>query len=185
MPDQIIAGAKAGMQKALDHLHEQFMKLQTGRAHPGLVEGIMVESYGTMMPLKGLATISIPEAKQIAIQPWSRDQLSAIEKAIIASNLGFNPRNDGVLIRIILPPLTEERRKELTKIVHQYAEEARIVIRNLRHEALNHLKTMEKEKEISEDLLSGMEKELQKVVDDFNKKVEDTAKQKEKDVMTV
>ncbi|MBN1258380.1 ribosome recycling factor [Candidatus Peregrinibacteria bacterium] len=185
MPDQIILTAKTGMQKAIDHLHEQFMKLQTGRAHPGLVEGIMVESYGTMMPLKGLATISIPESKQIAIQPWSRDQLQAIERAIIASNLGFNPKNDGVVIRITLAPLTEERRKELVKIVHQYAEEARIAIRNLRHEAMNQLKEMEKAKDISEDVLSGMEKEMQKIVDDFNGKVEDAAKQKEKDVMTV
>ena len=137
------------------------------------------------MPLKGIASISIPESNQIAIQPWNRDQLPNIEKAIVNANLGLNPQNDGTIIRLILPPLTEDRRKELVKLVHQYAEDARISIRNARHEALGKLKDMEKGKEIGEDELAIREKELQNTVDEFNKKVEEDAKKKEEDVMTV
>ncbi|MBU0578129.1 ribosome recycling factor [Patescibacteria group bacterium] len=185
MSDQLINDAKAKMENAISYLNEEYGKLQMGRANTALVESIMVESFGAVMPLKGLASISIPESNQIAIQPWNRDQLPNIEKAITNANLGFNPQNDGTVIRIILQPLTEERRKELVKLVHQYSEDARISIRNARHDALAHLKTMQKEKEISEDELSKREKELQDIVDDFNKKIEEAAKHKEQDVMTV
>jgi len=185
MPDQIIQEAKSKMQNAEDHLHEEYAKLQTGRANAALVENVMVESYGSMTPLKGVASISIPENNQIAIQPWNRDQLPNVEKAITNANLGLNPQNDGIIIRLIIPPLTEERRKELVKFVHQYAEDARISLRNARHEALNSLKAMEKEKQIGEDELAGKEKDLQNIVDDFNQKIEELAKHKEQDVMTV
>jgi ribosome recycling factor len=185
MPDSILSEAKVKMDKAISFLQAEFAKLQTGRANAALVENVMVESYGTMMPLKGLANISIPESNQIAIQPWSRDQIPSIEKAITAANLGLNPQSDGIVIRLILPPLTEERRKDLVKLVHKYAEDARIAGRNARHEGLSKLKAMEKEKEISEDMLNSKEKEFQKIVDDFNSKVEEMAKKKEKDVMTV
>ena len=173
------------MDKALQHLHDEYAKLQTGRASTALVDGIMVESYGSMMPIKGLASIAVPESNQITIQPWSRDQLGAVEKAISNANLGLNPQNTGVLIRIILPPLTEDRRKELVKMVKKEAEEARISVRNARHDALNHFKNQEKDKLISEDELTGKEKEVQKMVDDINQKIDQTAENKEKEVMTV
>lgn len=172
-------------QTALDHLRQEYAKIQTGRANAALVENIMVDSYGSKMPLKSLANISIPEAKQIVIQPWDRSQISSIEKAIIEANIGLAPQNDGILIRLNLPPLTEERRKELVKTVHKYAEDARIAVRNARHETLNHYKEMQKSGDISEDDLKGKEKNIQEKVDEFNKKIEETAKKKEGDVMTV
>ena len=185
MSDQIINEAKTKMQDSFDYLHEEFGKLQTGRANAALVENVMVESFGTTMPLKGIASISIPESNQIAIQPWNRDQLPNVEKAITNANLGLNPTNDGIMIRLIIPPLTEERRIELVKLVNKYAEESKISVRNARHEGKSQLETLEKDKKISEDELTGFEKKLQEVVDDFNKKIDDTAKQKEQDVMTV
>ena len=185
MSDQIINDSNSKMQDAFDYLHEEFGKLQTGRANAALVENVMVESFGTTMPLKGVASISIPESNQIAIQPWNRDQLTNIEKAITNANLGLNPNNDGTMIRLIIPPLTEERRIELVKLVNKYAEDAKISVRNARHEGKAQLESSEKNKEISEDELAGFEKKLQSVTDDFNKKIDDTAKQKETDVMTV
>lgn len=173
------------MDNAMKFLHEEYGKLQTGRANAALVEGVEVEVFGSSMPLKGLASISIPESNQIAIQPWNRDHLPNIEKAITLANLGLNPSNDGQVIRLIIPPLTEERRRDLVKLVHKYAEDARVSIRNARHEAMKKLETMEKEKEISEDELKGKEKSLQNEVDAYNAKVEEAAKNKEKDIMTV
>ncbi len=185
MTDQVLDEAKQKMQNAMNYLHEEYGKLQTGRANAALVEGVNVEVFGSMMPLKGIANISIPEADQIAIQPWNRDHLPNIEKAITEANLGLNPNNDGVYIRLILPPLTEDRRKELVKLVHKYAEDTRVSIRNARHEAMKELESMEKEKQISEDELTGKEKLLQELVDEFNKSVEEDAKNKEQDIMTV
>lgn len=181
MSHLILQQAIEKFQKTLDHLHQEFGKLQTGRASAALVENLMVESYGTKMPLKAVASISIPEPTQIAIQPWNRDQLVDIEKAIREANLGLNPQNNGVLIRLNIPPLTEERRKELVKLVHRYAEEARISIRNARQEAMTELKKTE----LSEDEMHGKEAGLQKQVEEFNKKIEEASKKKEVDVMTV
>ncbi len=185
MDQQIINDAAKKLEAALEHLRQEFIKIQTGRASPALVENLMVDSYGSMMPLKGLASISIPEPKQIMIQPWDRSILGAIEKAIRNSTLGLNPMSDGVVVRLNLPPLTEERRKELVKVVHHTAEESRIAVRNVRHEALDHLKRLEKEKALSEDALKVREKELQKKIDDTNAKVEEIAKAKEAEVMKV
>lgn len=185
MTDQIINEAKKKMEDALKFLHEEYGKLQTGRASAALVDGVTVEAFGSSMPLKGLASISIPESNQIAIQPWNRDHLPSIEKAIIEARLGLNPSNDGQVIRLIIPPLTEERRKDLVKLVHRYAEDSRVSIRNARHEALKKMEAMEKAKEISKDELKGKEKTLQNQVDDFNAKVEEIARKKEKDIMTV
>lgn len=185
MPQQIMQEFEQKCNASVEHLAQEYGKIQTGRANAALVENLMVDSFGSKMPLKGMASISVPESKQIAIQPWNRDQIPEIEKAILEANLGVNPQNDGSTIRLILPPLTEERRKELVKLVHQTAEDARISIRNARHEALNHLKDKEKGKEISEDELRGKEKIVQEKVDEFNKKIEEAAKKKEEDVMTV
>ncbi len=185
MPDQAINEAKDKMQNALNYLHEEYGKLQTGRANAALVDGLTIEVFGSTMPLKGLANISIPESNQLAIQPWNRDHLPNIEKAITEANLGLNPSNDGIMIRLIIPPLTEDRRRDLVKLVHKYAEDSRVSIRNARHEALKKIEAMEKNKEISEDELKGKEKSLQAVVDEFNTKVEEDSKHKEKDIMTV
>ncbi|MBN2306913.1 ribosome recycling factor, partial [Candidatus Peregrinibacteria bacterium] len=145
MSDQVISEAKAKMQNAVNYLWEEYGKLQTGRANAALVDGLEVEVFGSTMPLKGVASISIPESNQIAIQPWNRDHLPNIEKAIIEAKLGLNPSNDGHIIRLIIPPLTEERRRDLVKLVHRYAEDTRVSIRNARHEALRKLEAMEKE----------------------------------------
>jgi ribosome recycling factor len=185
MPQQTLSDLESKCQEAIDHLHSEYAKIQTGRASAALVENIMVDSYGTKTPLKGVAGITIPESKQIAIQPWSRDQLPNIEKAILEADIGITPQNDGVVIRLNLPPMTEERRVELVKAVHKYAEDARISIRNARHEAMDRLKTLEKDKEISEDELRLKEKEAQTKVDEFNQKIEEATKKKEEDVMTV
>lgn len=185
MPNQIIQEAAQKMQAAFQHLQEEFSQLHTGRANAGLVEGIMVEVFGSTMPIKALASIAVPEANQITIQPWNRDQLASIEKAIKNSHLSLNPNNDGILIRLILPPLTEERRKELVKLVSKYAEDGRVSVRNARHDALKKLTAMEKNKEISEDELAGKEKALQKEVDEFNGKIEEYSRNKEKDIMTI
>ena len=170
---------------AIDHLRQEYGKIQTGRATTALVEGVMVDSYGAKVPLKGVATITIPEPTQIAIQPFSKDQLTNIEKGILEADLGLTPQNDGNYIRLNIPPLTEERRKDLVKLVHKFAEDSRISIRNARHEALNTLKNMEKEKEISEDELKGNEKKVQDKVDEYNNTIEESSKKKESDVMTV
>lgn len=181
MSQHVLTQAFEKFQKSLDHLQVEFSKLQTGRANAALVEGLMVETYGTKMPLKGLASIAVPEFNQIMIQPWDRSQLQAIEKSIRDANVGLNPQNDGVVIRLVVPALTEERRKELVKLVNRTAEETRIAVRNARHEALSELKKLE----LPEDDLKGKENLLQKQVDEFNKKIEEAAKKKEQDVMTV
>ena len=185
MTEAIIQTLKTQCQAALDHLHQEFSKVQTGRANAALVEHLMVDSYGTKMPLKSLANISIPDAKTIAIQPWDRGQIASVEKAIRESNLGLNPMNNGLAIHLNLPPLTEERRKELVKVVNKLAEEAKIALRTHRHDAFAALKELEKEKEIGEDLYHTEEKRAQEAVDGFSAQIEESAKKKEKDVMTV
>ncbi len=181
MSQEVFDGLDQKCQDALDHLYQEYAKIQTGRANTSLVENVMVDSYGAKVPLKAVATIAIPEPKQIAIQPFSHDQLQNIEKALIEADLGMMPQNDGVFIRLNLPPMTEERRKELVKLVHKHAENTRISIRNARHEALSQLKEMG----ISEDEEKMKEKEIQEKVDEFNQKVEDAAGKKEEDVMNV
>lgn len=183
--DTIYQNLKSKSEAALVHLKGEYAKLQTGRANSALVEELIVDSFGAKVPLKAMASISIPEPQQIAIQPFNRDQLVNIEKAITDSTLGLNPQNDGALIRLNLPPLTEERRKELTKLVHKFAEDTKISIRNARHEAISEVKKMEKEKLISEDECRAGEKNIQSSVDEYNKKTEELAQAKEKEVLTV
>lgn len=180
-----IAQAEAEMKKVIDHLKTEYSHLQIGRASASLVEGVMVEAYGTNQSLKGLAHISVPDAKTIQIQPWDKSTLQAIEKGIMMANFGLNPSNDGIVIRINIPPLTEERRRELTKVVNKLAEDARISIRHARQAVMDKIKGQEKAKEISEDIGKGMEKKLQDKVDAINKEIEMLAKGKEADVMKV
>ncbi len=167
-------------QKTLEHLQQEFSKLQTGRANASLVEFITIEAYGQRMELKSVASISIQDARSLVIQPWDKSVLGSIEKALQQSNLGTNPVNDGMVIRINFPPMTEERRSSLKKIVGQLTEQAKIKIRQDRQTANDVIKLL-----ADEDEKERMQKELQKLVDEWNEKVENAAKQKEQEVMTV
>ena len=184
-PQHLIDSADAQMKKALEHLKEEFSKLQVGRATPALVEDVKVEAYGSLQALKAVASVSIPDAKTIQIQPWDRGLLGAIDKGIQIANIGLVPNNDGVYIRINIPPLTEERRKDLVKFVGRYSEEAKIGIRNVRQETNNTFNTMKKNSEMTEDEVHGGTKKLQDIVDSYNKEVDEMSKKKEQDIMTV
>jgi ribosome recycling factor len=183
--DQHIQAAKKEFAQAIDHLTEEFRGLQIGRANASLVDNIMVSAYGSEQPLKSVANISTPDGQTIAIRAWDKSMVTAIEKAIITSHLGLNPSNDGDTIRLSIPPLTEERRRELTKIVHQMAENAHIHVRNSRQKCLDKIKSMAKEKEITEDDQRLGEKNLQEAVDEANKEIKALSQKKENDIMTV
>lgn len=182
---QLITDADQEFKKALEHLKAEYAKLQMGRATPALVEDLKVEAYGSMQPLKSLASISVPDPKTLQIQPWDRSVLANIEKAVQAGNLGLNPINDGKVIRVPMPALNEERRKELVKVVSQMAETAKISVRTARGSAHGSFKAMEENGEISEDERRLSEKHLQEKVDSSNKEIEELAKKKEQDVLTI
>ena len=185
MVNDLIAKNKVEFEKAVEHFKEELGQLRTGRASSALVENLMVEYYGSMSPLKQIASISIPEARTIAISPWSRDSLINIEKAIRESQLNLNPINDGQLIRINMPALNEERRKELVKVLNQKAEEARVVVRKVRENIWDEIQEIEKQGKIGEDdKFSGKDK-LQKVVDEYNEKIDEFRKKKEEEIMTI
>lgn len=179
--DMIILDITEKMDKTIENLGKRFATVRAGRANPSSLDGVSVEYYGSMTPLKQLATISVPEARQLLIKPFDKGALGAIEKAILASNLGYNPGNDGETIRIIIPELTEERRKELVKQVKAISEEAKVSIRNIRRDGLEDVKKCE----LSEDEEKGMEKDIQDLVNDYNKKVEVLLKEKEEELLTV
>lgn len=179
--DEILLEVTDKMDKTIENLGKRFATVRAGRANPSSLDGVMVEYYGAMTPLKQLATISVPEARQLLIKPFDKGSLASIEKAILVSNLGYNPGNDGETIRIVIPELTEERRKELAKQVKAIAEDAKISIRNARREGLEDVKKAE----LPEDEESTMEKEIQDLVNDYNKKIEDTLKEKEQELLTV
>lgn len=169
------------MERTISNLEKRFVIVRAGRANPASLDGVQAEYYGVLTPLKQLATISVPEARQLLIKPFDKHSLGAIEKAILASNLGYNPSNDGETIRIVIPELTEERRKELVKQVRAIAEDAKVSIRNIRHEAMEDLK----KEDLSEDLEKAKEKEIQDLVNKYNKKIEDVLKGKEEELLTV
>ena len=171
------------MGKSIQALETEFATIRTSRATPALVENIKVEYYGSQVPLKQIASITIPEARMIVIQPWDPNALSEIEKAILKSELGVTPNNDGKIIRIILPPLTEERRQELVKLVKKLAEEAKIAIRNIRRDANEEVRKLEKDSEITEDDRYRAEEEIQKLTDEFIEKVEKVLDIKEKEIL--
>lgn len=185
MVQQTIDSALIEFEKTLSHLNDEFSRLQVGRANPSLVEGVLVEAYGSTQPLKNLANIGVPDSKTLQVQPWDKSIMGAIEKAILQANLGLNPVNNGVALLINIPSLTEERRRDLVKVVHQLAEEARISIRNARQVAHAKFKSMAHDKEITEDEATGAEKRLQIKVDEYNGKISGAAKSKEDAVMTV
>lgn len=169
------------MDKTIENLEKKFATVRTGRANPSSLDGVMVEYYGSMTPLKQLATISVPEARQLLIKPFDKSCLGAIEKAILNSNLGYNPGNDGETIRIVIPELTEERRRELVKQVKSLSEDAKVSIRNIRHDGLEDVEKCE----LPEDEEKGMEKDIQDLVNEYNKKIETKLKEKEQELLTV
>lgn len=179
--DMIMLELTDKMDKAIESLDKRFATVRAGRANPSSLDGIVAEYYGVMTPLKQLATISVPEARQLLIKPFDKSCLGAIEKAIIASNLGYNPGNDGETIRIVIPELTEERRKELVKQVKALSEEAKVSVRNIRHEALEDVKKAD----LPEDQEKSMETEIQNMVNDANKKIDAAFKEKEKELLSI
>jgi ribosome recycling factor len=173
------------MDKAIQNLEKEFSKLRTGRASVTLLEDLKVDYYGTLTPLNQLASISTPDSRTLAIQPWDRNAFGEIEKAIQKSDLGINPVNDGKIIRINIPPLTEERRKELVKVAKKYAEEAKIAIRNVRRDANDALKKKKNDKELTEDEMHRGQDEVQKITDSFVQKVDEVLNKKEKEIMEI
>lgn len=185
MIDETMKDAEHRMQSAVGALDRELDAVRTGRARPALVESLKVEYYGTPTPLNQLATINAPEPRLITIQPWDKTQLGTIEKAIQKSDLGVNPTNDGNIIRIVIPPLTEDRRKELVKIVHKKVEEARVSVRNVRRDSLEHLRKAQHDKEITDDDERRAQERLQKVTDRFVAEVERHGQEKEKELLEV
>lgn len=183
MIDEILSDLRKDMTKSTDALKKDFNRIRTGRASTALLDGIRVEAYDTQMPLDQVATISVPESRLIVIQPWDQTIIGDIEKGILKSELGLTPMNDGKIIRIAIPPLTEERRKELAKLARKMAEENKISIRNHRRDANDMLKELKNDKEISEDEMHKALNEVQKVTDEFIKKIDETTAEKEKEIV--
>jgi len=171
------------LKKTIDSTIREFSEIRTGRANPGIVEGIMVECYGTHMPLKQVATISVPEPRLIAIHPWDPSNIQAIERAILKSELGINPVNDGKLIRIAIPTLTKERIEELKKILHKIAEQGRVYIRTVRRDAIGAVDKMESSKQITEDAKFKSHDEIQKLTEKYTKKIDELLANKEKELV--
>ncbi len=185
MIKDILREAAEGMQSALDSLEEDLAAIRTGRASPALVERLAVDYYGTNTPMIQLASISVPEPRQLLIRPFDPASLKDIERAIMVSDLGLTPNSDGKVIRLSLPQLTEERRRDLVKVLHNRMEETRVRIRNVRRDAMKNLRDFEKEGLISEDDQERGEKELQDLTDKLNEKVEEIGEHKEKEIMEV
>ena len=173
------------MDKALDHLAEEFGAVRAGRANAKVLDRITVEYYGSETPLNGVATISTPDARTLVIQPWDTALLKEIQKAIQASDLGINPQNDGKVVRLVFPQLTEERRKDLTKQVKKYAEDAKVAMRNIRRDGMDYIKKLKKNSEITEDDQKKAEKDLQDLLDKYIKKADEALAAKEKELMSI
>lgn len=179
-----IESAKESMQKAIDHLESELLKIRAGKANPVMLEGINAEYYGASTPISQIANITVMDARTLSVQPWEKNMLQPIERAIIAANIGINPQNDGNFIRIYLPPLTEERRKELVKRCNGEGEQAKIAVRNLRREAIEQVKKLQKEG-VSEDEAKDAENDIQEVTNSFIAKVEKHLELKDKEIMAV
>ena len=172
------------MQKAIDHLEVELIKIRAGKANPQMIDGITVDYYGSPMPLNQVSNVSVMDARTLSIQPWEKNMLQPIERAIIAANIGINPQNDGNIIRLFLPPLTEERRKELVKRCHAEGEHSRVAIRNIRRDAIEHIKRLQKNG-MSEDVCKDAEANVQNVTDKFIVAVDKHLASKEKEIMAV
>ena len=180
----VLDDAKEQMQKSLEHLDNELGKIRAGKANPRMLDGVMVEYFGSMTPLSQVANVNSPDPRTIAIRPWEKSMIQPIERAIMAANLGLNPDNNGEMIRVVVPPLTEERRRDLVKQVKKVCEDSRVAVRNIRRDAIEEFKKMKKDG-LGEDLQKDAEGEAQKIHDAFMKKIDDLFAAKEKDIMTV
>ena len=183
--DEIKNDTKNRMEKTLESLKADFGGLRAGRAHASLLDGIMVDAYGSLTPLNQVGTVSVPDARTLSVSVWDKSLSKSVEKALRESDLGLNPASDGQLIRIPIPPLSEERRKELVKIAGKYAEQNKVAIRNIRRDALDDIKKLKKDNLISEDEEKRFENEIQKLTDDAIKKIDEAFSAKEKDILQV
>jgi ribosome recycling factor len=183
--DEIKLDASSRMRKSIEALSNELSKVRTGRANARLLDHVMVDYYGNLVPINQAATVAVEDARTIAITPWENSMVAVLEKAIMSSDLGLNPTTAGMVIRVIMPQLTEERRKDLVKVVRHEAEKGRVAIRNIRRDANTDFKELLKEKEISEDEEHQAEDEIQKLTDQFIKEIETVLEQKEKDLMAV
>ena len=182
---EALKDAEERMGKAIEALQRDLATVRTGRANPALVDALKVDYYGTPTPLQQLATIQVPEARMLVIQPWDKGSLGAIEKAIQKSDLGLNPTNDGTIIRLAIPPLTEDRRKEMVKTVHKKVEDGRVAIRNVRRDAHEMMRDLKHDKEISEDQEHNAQQELQKITDRYIADAEAVGREKERELLEV
>lgn len=182
--EQIVSDVSAQMKRAIAHLESELTKIRAGKATPAIVDGVYVDYYGNSTALNQVANVTTPDARTISIQPWERNMLGPIEKAIIASNIGLNPQNDGNFIRLFLPPLTEERRKELVKRAYGEGENAKVSVRSIRRDSIEQVKKLQKDG-LSEDLAKDTEGRIQGITDKFIALVDQHCKDKEKDIMTV
>ena len=180
-----IKDAKQRMDKSVEAFRSEIAKIRTGKATTALLDGVKVDYYGTISPLNQVGNVSVLNAHTISITPWDKSMVPIIEKAILASDLGLNPLSDGTNIKVPIPPLTEERRKELVKVVKKFGEDSKVALRNVRRDANEHLKKAEKNKELTEDQLKEAEKEVQKLTDEHIAKIDDMIKHKEKEIMEV
>jgi ribosome recycling factor len=185
MIDDVLLNVDSRMQKTVQILKREMESIRTGRATPALLDQVKVDAYGTAMPLNQLATISVPEARLLLVQPWDRSLVSVIQKAILKSDLGLNPMTDGDVIRLVIPPPTEERRKELVKVVRKRVEDAKVAVRNLRRDGLEELRKLEKDKQISRDDDARAQEKLQKLTDRFIAEVSEVGQHKETEVLEV
>ncbi len=185
MTKEIIKHTEEKMHKAAEVVRQEFAKIRTGKATTALLDGIRVEYYGSQVPLNQVANVSVPDVHTISIQPWDKNMVSAIDKAILAANLGLNPVPDGSVVRVPIPPLNEERRKELVKLVKKFAEDGKISVRNIRRDAIEHLKKSEKAEHFSEDERKRAETEVQKMTDKVIKDIDGLVALKEKEIMEV
>jgi ribosome recycling factor len=185
MINDIIKNAEMHMTKAVENLQNELSKLRTGRAHPSILEGVMVDYYGSASVLKNVANVTVSDTRTLTVAPWDKNMVKPIEKAILNADLGLNPVSDGHILRVPLPPLTEERRKDLVKVVKSTAEHARVTVRNMRREANEKLKALLKQKSISEDDERKAQESIQKLTDKFVAKIDELASIKEKDLLTV
>lgn len=180
---EILTDVEVKMKKTIEILAGEFSRIRTARANPALLDGIKVDYYGALTPLKQIASIGVPDPRSLVIQPWDKAALGAIEKAIQKSDLGLNPSVEATLIRIIIPALTEERRKDLVKLVSRLTEESRVAVRNLRRDAIDRLKKKEKDKEISEDDMHHAQKQVQDLTDKYIKELDELFGKKEKEIL--
>ncbi len=180
-----IKNAQGKMEKCISSLEHEFSTIRAGRANPAILDKVLVDYYGTPTPVQQMAAISVVEARNLLIQPWDATQLKAIEKAIIASDIGITPTNDGKALRLAFPQPTEDRRKELVKQTKKYGEEAKVTLRNIRRDTLEKFKTMKKNNEITEDDMKGYEKDIQKITDKFCDEVDKVVADKEKEIMSI